>query len=340
MQYIPGMVGKSPALQEVGRTIRSVATTSAGVLIQGESGTGKEQVARAIHAYSARSGEAFVVVDCASIPETLLESTLFGHEKGAFTGAAAARPGMLELADRGTLFLDEVGELPVHLQAKLLRAIQEQRFYRIGGTREIQVDVRWLAATNRNLEEAVRRGQFREDLYYRLKVITIEMPPLRQRIEDVPRLAEHFLGKFAERHGKRVDSILPEAMQCLQWYSWPGNVRQLENLIERLVVLAEEPTIRMRDLPKELASAALAGGSVREDAKRSPDAMDELVPLKAFREHRVKEIEEEYAVRLLKYTRGNIAAAARIAGISVRSFYRLLDRCGLAPSLIRERERP
>jgi transcriptional regulator with PAS, ATPase and Fis domain len=146
-----------------------------------------------------------------------------------------------------------VGELPVHLQAKLLRAIQEQRFYRIGGTREIQVDVRWLAATNRNLEEAVRRGQFREDLYYRLKVITIEMPPLRQRIEDVPRFAEHFLGKFAERHGKRVDSILPEAMQCLQWYSWPGNVRQLENLIERLVVLAEEPTIRMRDLPKELA---------------------------------------------------------------------------------------
>jgi len=338
MLEIPGIVGRSPAFQEVGRTIRSVATTNAGVLIQGETGTGKEQVARAIHAYSARSGEAFVVVDCASIPETLLESTLFGHEKGAFTGAAAARPGMLELADRGTLFLDEVGELPVHLQAKLLRSIQEQRFYRIGGVKEIQVDVRWLAATNRNLEEAVRRGQFREDLYYRLKVITVEMPPLRQRVEDIPLLAEFFLRKFADRHGKQVHSILPEAMQCLQWYPWPGNVRQLENLIERLVVLAEEPTIRMRDLPKELASAALAGGPVPGESKQSPDILDELIPLKVFREHRVKEIEEEYAVRLLKYTRGNIAAAARIAGISVRSFYRLLDRCGLAASLIRERE--
>ncbi len=326
--------GRSRALQEVFRTIRSVANTDVSVLIQGETGTGKERVARAIHVGSRRWEQPFLVLDCADLPETLLESTLFGREKGALTGAAHAKPGLLELAHGGTLLLDEVGELPLHLQARLLQVIQEQRFYRVGGVKEIRVDLRFLATTHRNLEISVHQGTFREDLYYRLKVITVEVPPLRQRSEDIPILARVFLEQFLKRHQKSLLGIAPETMECLNLYSWPGNVRQLENVIERAVVLAEGPAIRPCDLPIELTKATVgreqeAPVTGRTSLSGEPEPADDPPTLSAYRQSRLKEIEGEYALRTLRSKGGNVAAASRVAGISARSFYRLLDRCGV-----------
>lgn len=325
---ISGPDGNSWSIEQVRRVIRNVARTDANVLIQGETGTGKERVARALHQGSRRHAQPFVVLDCASIPDTLLESALFGHEKGSFTGAAAAKPGLFELADGGTLFLDEIGEIPLHLQAKLLRAVQEQCFYRIGGVREIRVDVRILAATNRNLDEAVHRGIFREDLYYRLKVITIEVPPLRQRREDIPLLANIFLGHFAARHHKRILGITPNAVHCLVNHSWQGNIRQLENVIERSVVLAEKEYIDKTDLPDEVLRD-IPNQSLPVQQVNLLSNASELPTLKIYRESRLLEIEGEYALRLLQHTRGNVSAAARMAGISTRSFYRLMKRCQL-----------
>jgi formate hydrogenlyase transcriptional activator len=232
------LIGNSPALEAVLEQVERVAPTDSTVLIQGETGTGKELIARAIHNISSRCGRSFVKLNCAAIPLDLLESELFGHEKGAFTGAIAQRIGRFELADKGTLFLDEVGDIPLALQPKLLRVLQEQEFERLGGTQTHQVNVRLVAATHRDLAEMVKRGEFRSDLYYRLNVFPISLPPLRARREDIPALVAHFVEIFCRRMGKQIEQIPPETMFALCSYSWPGNVRELQNLIERAVILS------------------------------------------------------------------------------------------------------
>jgi transcriptional regulator with GAF, ATPase, and Fis domain len=234
------IIGNSDALESVLDQVEQVASTDSTVLIEGETGTGKELIAHAIHNASQRFGRAFIKLNCAAIPLDLLESELFGHEKGAFTGAIAQKIGRFEMADKGTLFLDEVGDIPAALQPKLLRVLQEQEFERLGSGRTHKVDVRLVAATNRNLTKMVARGQFRSDLYYRLNVFPILLPALRERREDIPALVTHFVKLFSRRMGKQVDSILPETMAAFQWYSWPGNIRELQNLVERAVILSRD----------------------------------------------------------------------------------------------------
>jgi Nif-specific regulatory protein len=268
------MVGDSPKIREVLRLIARAAPADTTVLIEGESGTGKELVARAIHNNSRRSGKPFIAINCATLNENLLESELFGHEKGAFTGAMIQKPGKLEIAKGGTLFLDEIGEMAHSIQAKLLRVLQEREFERVGGTRRIAADIRVIAATNRELQQAVRAGSFRQDLFFRLNVITISMPPLRERREDIPVLANYFAARFAARSGRTLAGISPAARALLMQYDWPGNVRELENAIERAVVLGSADHILPEDLPEAIVEAvpsvSSAGGyheSVRE-AKR------------------------------------------------------------------------
>src|SRR5271169_5201001 len=244
------IIGKSPALESVLEQVERVAPTGSTVLIEGETGTGKELIARAIHNLSSRCGRAFIKLNCAAIPLDLLESELFGHERGAFTGAIAQKIGRFEMADKGTLFLDEVGDIPPALQPKLLRVLQEQEFERLGSGRTHKVDVRLVAATNRDLLKMVARGQFRSDLYYRLNVFPISLPPLRERREDIPALVTHFVKVFSRRMGKKVDSIPPETMAAFQGYSWPGNIRELQNLVERSVILSRDGVLPTR-LPKK-----------------------------------------------------------------------------------------
>jgi formate hydrogenlyase transcriptional activator len=248
------LVGNSPALESVLEQVERVAPTSSTVLIQGETGTGKELIARAIHNISSRCGRSFVKLNCAAIPLDLLESELFGHEKGAFTGAIAQKIGRFELADKGTLFLDEVGDIPPSLQPKLLRVLQEQEFERLGSTRTHQVDVRLVAATNRDLTEMVKQREFRSDLYYRLNVFPILLPPLRERREDIPALVTHFVETFGRRMGKQIEHIPPETMSALGSYPWPGNIRELQNLIERAVILSDKGI-----LPNPLLTVVTAG---------------------------------------------------------------------------------
>jgi transcriptional regulator with PAS, ATPase and Fis domain len=304
------IVAEAPEMRAALRLATQVAATDATVLILGESGTGKELVARAIHEGSARRGGPFVKVDCAALPEGLLESELFGHEKGAFTDAAAEKPGRFELAHGGTLFLDEVGELPQSLQAKLLRVLQERAFERVGGTRTISVDVRILAATNRDLAKALKGGQFREDLYYRLNVVPILVPPLRRRPEDILPLAAHFLQRFGARYGKVVPGLSPEAAALLRRYSWPGNVRELEHAIERAVILWERGVIRPEELAVDLMAVASDG---------LPD--QELMTL--------EELEREYIRRVLRRVRGHKSRAARILGINRKTLLEKRKRYGI-----------
>jgi two-component system NtrC family response regulator len=243
---------RNAILQEVLSVVRRVAASDATVLIRGESGTGKELIAKALHYASPRAASALVKVNCAALAESLLEAELFGHEKGAFTGAVAARKGRFELADGGSLFLDEIGDLPPHLQVKLLRVLQEREFERVGSSRPIKVDVRLLAATHRSLETLVREGRFRDDLYYRINVVTIQLPPLRERRDDLPLLIDHFLRAFADKNGKRLRGLTREAREALLRYDYPGNVRELENLIERAVVLTRDDVVGLADLPLTL----------------------------------------------------------------------------------------
>ncbi len=244
------IIGKSASMRRVFALIEKVADTDSTVLILGESGTGKELVARAIHAASDRREGPFVPVNCGAIPEELLESELFGHEKGAFTGAIKTRIGRFELAHGGTIFLDEIAEMSPKLQVKLLRALQERAFERVGGTRSIRVDIRVIAATNKDLEKEVREGRFREDLYYRLNVIPIKLPPLRERVEDIPLLVEHFLARFSQRKKREIKGITKEALECLMRHDWPGNVRELENVIERMVILSNGDYLTLEDVPE------------------------------------------------------------------------------------------
>src|SRR5213596_3877517 len=252
LQQRTGIIGESPAIQEMLVKIEQMAPVTSTVLIEGESGTGKELVARGIHDLSPRRGKPFVAVNCAALPETLLESELFGHEKGAFTGAAERRLGRFELADGGTIFLDEVGEMAPATQVKLLRVLEDRTFFRVGGTQPIKVDVRVIAATNKSLKEQVSLGRFRDDLFYRLNVLYIYLPPLRERKTDIPLLVRRFVAEFAKQHGRAFRGITPEALQILVDAEWPGNIRQLRNLIESMVVLAPEGEIRASDIPKDI----------------------------------------------------------------------------------------
>jgi formate hydrogenlyase transcriptional activator len=263
------IIGNSPALESVLEQVEQVAPTDSTVLIQGETGTGKELIARAIHNLSVRCGRPFIKLNCAAIPFDLLESELFGHERGAFTGAIAQKIGRFELADKGTLFLDEVGDIPPALQPKLLRVLQEQEFERLGSTRTHQVDVRLVAATNRNLVDMVKRNEFRSDLYYRLNVFPIPLPRLRERREDIPALVEHFVEIYARRMGKQVEHILPETMSALVSYQWPGNIRELQNFIERSVILTSGNVLHppLASL-KNAAEAESLGAITLEDAER------------------------------------------------------------------------
>lgn len=244
-QHMDPIVGTNAKMVELFTLVQRAAGSKATVLIRGESGSGKELVARALHAQSPRAGKSFVAVNCAALSETLLESELFGHEKNAFTGAASQKPGRFEMANGGTLFLDEIGEIPPAVQVKLLRVLQEREYERVGGTKSVRVDVRLVAATNKDLERAVKEGDFREDLYYRLQVIQLSVPPLRERPEDIPPLVEHFLHKYNRENGRKIRSVAPDAMRLLAAYSYPGNVRELENAIERAVVLADPGAVEL-----------------------------------------------------------------------------------------------
>jgi transcriptional regulator with GAF, ATPase, and Fis domain len=306
------LIGESLSLREVARLIAKVAPTDATVLLRGESGTGKELVARALHRGSARAGR-FVAINCATLSETLLASELFGHEKGAFTGALARKLGKLEVADGGTLFLDEIGEIPRELQAKLLRALQEREFERVGGTRPLRVDVRVIAATNLDLEKALKEGTFRDDLYYRLNVISIHLPPLRKRREDVPLLASHFAGVASRKLGRPVQGFTPEARACLQRYTWPGNVRELANAVERAVILGDGELIRPEDLPDAVLESASVFG--RAPVTRFHDALNET--------------KRRLILDAVKEADGNITKAAELLGISPNYLHRLISRLGL-----------
>jgi two-component system, NtrC family, response regulator HydG len=317
------IVGRSAALQQVLELVRKAARSDANILILGESGTGKELIARAIHANSPRAAQPFVPVDCASLPENLLESELFGHEKGAFTGAVAAKQGLMEAAHRGTLFLDELGELPLGLQAKLLRALQERQIRHVGGTRQIDVDVRIVSATNRDLGTLVGAGKFRDDLYYRVDVIDMVLPPLRERSDDVELLATHFLRKYAQGAQAAVKGFEPEAMIALETYSWPGNVRELQNVIERSCALAEGEMITLAELPAHLRAPA----PLR--ARTSAADHGHKLTLKEARERWVGQLEAAYVTDLLKQADGNVSEAARSAGVDRKTLRHLLTKHGI-----------
>jgi len=300
------------------------------VLLTGASGTGKELVARTIHAWSPRRDAPLVAVHCAALPEALLEDELFGHERGAFTGAAAARKGRFELADGGTLFLDEIGEIPVETQVKLLRALQESEFERVGGIRTLKVDVRLIAATNRDLKSLIAEGRFREDLYYRLAVVPIALPPLRDRREDIPLLVGHFIEKYNRRLGKRVERIDDDALALLVEYGWPGNIRELENLMERSVLFADGPTIQLASLPDSLRetgtpppSPIAAIGPLGAIAAPSGASMKEIV------RQAQAELEKELISRALEETGGNVTRAAKRLQISRKSLQVKMKELGL-----------
>jgi len=308
------ILGTSTAMQEVFNTIRQAAPTRATVLIQGESGTGKELVARALHQCSPRAQGPFIPVHCAALSPTLLESELFGHEKGAFTGAQERRRGRFELADGGTLFLDEIGEIDPALQVKILRVLEERKFERVGGSETLHVDVRLVAATNRDLKKMVEEGKFREDLFYRLFVVNLTLPPLREREGDIVLLAQHYLKALAVEHGKKVSGITPDAMDLLSAYPWPGNVRELRNVIERMVVLGSSEKLTVRDLPSSFRLTAGRG----ESAVRSGSAL--------------RDAERQLIEDSLRKNKGSRTRAAQDLGISRRTLHRKLNEFGLRNS--------
>jgi len=306
------IIGRSPAMQEIFATIERVAPTRATVLIAGESGTGKDLIARAIHHHSPRRDKPFVKINCAAIPENLMESELFGYEKGAFTGAVTSKPGKFEQADTGTVFLDEIGDVPPSVQVKLLRVLQEREFERLGSNKTRHIDVRVLAATNADLRAALESGEFREDLYYRLNVVPINVPPLRERKEDIPALVEHFIRKHREDLGSRVESISEEALDVLMRYHWPGNVRELENVIERSLVLCPGDRLEARDIRLDTAR------------KAAPPADGFLPPGKTLQEY-----EHDLIRKALELAKGNKSQAARLLGLTRNALRYRLSQMGL-----------
>ena len=321
------ILGDSPATRAMVRMILKVAPTQHTVLILGESGTGKELVAREIHRHSPRSESPFLAVNCAALTETLLESELFGHEKGAFTDAHQQKKGLFERAHHSTLFLDEIGDTSLALQAKILRALQEREIMRVGGTEAIKVDVRIIAATNRNLEQQLKEGKFREDLYYRLKVIPIPCPPLRERREDIEPLARHFLRRAGLAAGRRLEGISPDALEALQAYDWPGNIRQLEWAIERAVVLGESERIEVRDLPPEVLQPAVTSARAAGQAAATAAPAGGLQPVIA--EETWEEHEKVKIVEALERTNWNITRAAQLLGMTFRTLQYRIEKYGL-----------
>jgi len=297
-----GIIAKSPKMLKIFELIKTVAPTNATVLITGETGTGKEVVARAIHHQSHRRNKPFIATSCAALPESLLESELFGHEKGAFTGAVERKKGKFEAGHKGTLFLDEIGEVNANTQVHLLRALEEKKITRIGSNEEIPVDVRVITATNKDLKEMIRQCQFREDLYYRLKVVTISLPPLRERMEDIMPLANHFLKKYAEENNKGFIKFSPEVIEFMLYYSWPGNVRELENLIEHSVILSKDNAISLAELPPDI-----------------------LQPVRA-KEKTIEAVTKDHIINVLEETKGNITKAAEILGIRRMTLYNKLKK--------------
>ncbi len=323
-----GIIGESRAIQDVYNIISRVADTPTTVLITGESGTGKELVARALHENSSRADKPFIKVNCAAIPKDLMESELFGYERGAFTGAVSSKPGRFELATTGTLFLDEIGEIPVEMQVKLLRVLQESEFERVGGIKTIRVDVRLVASTNRDLRKEIASNTFREDLFYRLNVVPIELPSLRDRKEDVPQLTQHFVTKFNSRLHKSIEGLEKDAMDRLVSYAWPGNIRELENVIERAVLFCDGPRISSGDLSPELrgSSGSMSPDPIQiamGDSGRSSDGLKEQV--KAARAR----IERELIVRALEQTSYNVTHAARMLKISRKGLQLKMKELGL-----------
>ena len=336
-------VHESPIMQAFMNLVRRVVSSDVSLLLQGETGVGKERLARAIHAESRRSAGPFIAINCGALPETLLESELFGHVEGAFTGATRSRRGWFELSHAGTVFLDEIGELPYHLQVKLLRALQEHEIQPVGGERTIEVDVRVMAATNTDLGTEVDAKRFRSDLYHRLNVVTLTIPPLRERREDIPGLVDSYIGYFQNRIGCSVDEIDEEALEALCNYAWPGNVRELMNVIERGMLLCEGSKITLADLPESIALQAAGTGDMGLRAI-SPDTDDRAIPeqwlnkpLREVREACGESLERRYLAGLLKATGGRIGETARRAGIRDRSLYDKMKRHGLRKEDFRAR---
>jgi DNA-binding NtrC family response regulator len=310
------MVGESPRMKDVYQFLSRVAPTNSTVLIEGESGTGKELAARAIHRSSPRSSKPFVAINCGAIPEGLIESELFGHEKGAFTSATAQKKGRLEMANGGVVFLDEIGELAPTVQVKLLRVLQEREFERVGGTRSIPLDIRLIAATNKDLEQEIKSGSFRQDLYYRINVMSLVMPALRERPEDIPSLVEYFVSKYSSRCQVKPKRISREAMACLINYDWPGNVRELENAIERALVLGSSEIVRPEDLPESILEK------------------DPPLGVTAARYHSaVKEHKKQLIITAMHEARGNYTEAARILGVHPNYLHRLIKNLEMKESL-------
>jgi DNA-binding NtrC family response regulator len=317
------IIGKSAAMVEVYKTVARVASTKSTVLILGESGTGKELIARAIHEHSPRASQPFVAVDCGAITETLLETELFGHVRGSFTGAVADKKGVFEEAQGGTCFLDEVGGISLNMQARLLRVVQEHEIRRVGGKDWLPVDVRVVAATNQDLPQAVAEGQFRQDLYYRLDVVSIRLPPLRERRDDIPLLARHFLSYYSNQTGKSVSAISDNAMELLSNYRWPGNIRELEHAIEQAVALSYQPVLLPEDLPREVREQTthqFSSKSVAPSEFNFPDQPS------------LEEMKKRYVHHVLQLTNGNVSATARILNVDRRSLYRMLARYKIGPN--------
>jgi two-component system, NtrC family, response regulator PilR len=310
-----GIIGRSPSMLAVFDLVESVAKTTSTVLVTGESGTGKELIARAVHFHSLRRDRPFVALNCGALPETLLESELFGHMRGAFTGAETTKKGLVEIAEGGTIFLDEIGEMTPMMQVKLLRVLQERRFRRVGGLDEIEANIRVVAATNQDLPKLVADGRFREDLYYRINVIPVQLPALRERREDIPLIAEHFLSKYREQMGKAVAAISGGAMAFLERYDWPGNIRELENVIERAVALERTPTILVESLPAQIrvTMAGTPAASAADDVPELPAGGFDL-------ERHVQSVERRYLAQALERAGGVQVRAAELLGMSFRSF--------------------
>jgi len=311
---IEGIVGKSPKMMQILDIVRKVTPTNVTVLIYGESGTGKELIARAIHYNSPRKNGPFIAINCAAIPETLIESELFGYEPGAFTGANTRKIGLIESANRGTLFLDEIAELPLLMQSKLLRVLQDKEIRRIGGKDTMKVDVRIIAATNKNLSEQIEKNKFREDLYYRLKVVTVDLPPLRERKEDIPELINYFMEKYSKEFGKMIKGIDEKAMHALLSYHWPGNIRQLETVIERAIIICESEKITLKDIHDELNSSSLK------------NIFDIEIPDEGIN---YEELEKELLKKALIKSNFVIAKAAKLMGMSYDTFWYRLKKFGL-----------
>jgi len=317
------IIGKSAAMVEVYKTVARVAPTKSTVLILGESGTGKELIARAIHEHSPRASQPFVAVDCGALTETLLETELFGHVRGSFTGALADKKGVFEESQGGTCFLDEVGGISLNMQARLLRVLQEHEIRRVGGKEWLPVDVRVVAATNQELPQAIAEGQFRQDLYYRLDVVSIRLPPLRERRDDIPLLARHFLSYYSKQTGKSVSAISDNAMELLSNYRWPGNIRELEHAIEQAVALSYQPVLLPEDLPREVREQTTNQFSAKPAASSEFNFPDQPS---------LEEMKKRYVHHVLQITNGNVSATARILNVDRRSLYRMLARYKLGPA--------